>query len=376
MPPTSRNVAEPPIKGWSKISFLQHISLPPTEGEAKQSRSRGAIFSARASFFPASCLTASPFAIPTKRRGSGTPRNALFLTASCGRALPPVRALDAGRAQSRSALASRRSTAALVGRLSPPNSAPGHASWDLADVRSCWPPTEAKIATLLRGRYPRPPVPVQGLNTRTGRSTGALMPKAARERVTSPRAGAALAPFQGVSSRRTSLSVRARRGSSNRCAALVNRCRAIGDLFLDFPALFASALSTGRKRAPRISRESTNLRGACGARCRYIWSLTSSCPNASPGAAGAVHHIRTDCFAPQQKVDLRRLLVAPDLTRVRFRLRGPLTAVLAVPHRRASGRSHFCKSAGALAWRWRYAPAGRSRGTRGSGRPMAGRNER
>jgi hypothetical protein len=36
--------------------------------------------------------------------------------------------LDAARGL-QSALASRRSTAALVGRLSPPNSAPGHASW-------------------------------------------------------------------------------------------------------------------------------------------------------------------------------------------------------------------------------------------------------
>ena len=45
------------------------------------------------------------------------------------------------------------------------------------------------------GRYPHFPIPVQGLNTHTGRSTGALMPKAARERVTSPRAGAALAPM-------------------------------------------------------------------------------------------------------------------------------------------------------------------------------------
>ena len=106
------------------------------------------------------------------------------------------------------ALASRRSTAALASRSRPSGSAPGHASWDVADARSYGPPTGAKIVRVSTGVTTRPPVPVQGLNTHTGRSTGALMPKAARERVTSPRAGAALAPFQGVSSRRTSLDER------------------------------------------------------------------------------------------------------------------------------------------------------------------------
>ena len=38
-----------------------------------------------------------------------------------------------------------------------------------------------------------------------GRCAGRMMPDAARERVTNPPAGTALAPFQGVSSRRTSL---------------------------------------------------------------------------------------------------------------------------------------------------------------------------
>ena len=41
--------------------------------------------------------------------------------------------------------------------------------------------------------------------SRAGHSAGRMMPDAARERVTNPPAGTALAPFQGVSSRRTSL---------------------------------------------------------------------------------------------------------------------------------------------------------------------------
>ena len=41
--------------------------------------------------------------------------------------------------------------------------------------------------------------------SRAGRCAGRMMPDAARERVTSPPAGTALAPSQGVSSRRTSL---------------------------------------------------------------------------------------------------------------------------------------------------------------------------
>ncbi len=64
-----------------------------------------------------------------------------------------------------------------------------------------WTANRGEDRGLLHGRYPRPPVPVQGLNTHSGRSTGALMPKAARERVTSPRAGAALAPMPGSVSR-------------------------------------------------------------------------------------------------------------------------------------------------------------------------------
>ena len=71
-----------------------------------------------------------------------------------------------------------------------------------------WTANRGEDRGLLHGRYPRPPVPVQGLNTRTGRSTGALMPKAARERVTSPRAGRRTRPYAQVCLPNTSLRAR------------------------------------------------------------------------------------------------------------------------------------------------------------------------
>ena len=58
---------------------------------------------------------------------------------------------------------------------------------------------------LLHGCYPRRTNPRTVSTSRTGHDAGRLMPDAARERVTSPPAGTALAPSQGVSSRRTSL---------------------------------------------------------------------------------------------------------------------------------------------------------------------------
>ena len=58
---------------------------------------------------------------------------------------------------------------------------------------------------LLHGCYPRRTNPRTVSTSRTGHDAGRLMPDAARERVTNPPAGTALAPSQGVSSRRTSL---------------------------------------------------------------------------------------------------------------------------------------------------------------------------
>jgi hypothetical protein len=87
-----------------------------------------------------------------------------------GRGGDPV--AGAVRAQKRSALASRRSIAALVRRLSPPDSAPGQASWDLARAHDPMTANRGEDLALFRGRYPRPPVPVQGSTSRAGRSTG------------------------------------------------------------------------------------------------------------------------------------------------------------------------------------------------------------
>jgi hypothetical protein len=61
-----------------------------------------------------------------------------------------------------SALASRRSTAALVGRLSPPNSTSGHASWDSAGMaRSYGPPSGEDRDTSPRA-LPAPAYPSPG----------------------------------------------------------------------------------------------------------------------------------------------------------------------------------------------------------------------
>jgi hypothetical protein len=101
------------------------------------------------------------------------------------------------RAQSRSALASRRPTAVLVRRLSPPDSAPGQASWDVAGAYDLMDRQPGEDRTRLRGRYPRPPIPVQGAPPAPAVVPADMMPEAARERVTSSRAGTALAPSIG-----------------------------------------------------------------------------------------------------------------------------------------------------------------------------------
>ncbi len=90
----------------------------------------------------------------------------------------------------------RRSTAVLtLGTAHPKGPAPGHASGDLAERRSLDPPSGGDPHAVCAGvtrphlslvqRAPRGPV----------RSAGMLMPKAARERFTTPPAGTALAPL-------------------------------------------------------------------------------------------------------------------------------------------------------------------------------------
>ena len=67
----------------------------------------------------------------------------------------------------------------------------GQVSWDVARTPICNdPPTGGSIGRSCCGRYPPPPVPVQGRTPRTGRSAGQMMPEAARERSVSfrPRA--------------------------------------------------------------------------------------------------------------------------------------------------------------------------------------------
>ena len=137
-----------------------------------------------------------------------------------------TRACGAGRAL-RSALASRRPTAALARRLSPSGSASGHASGEQSGAFSPLRPLQPGSGdlALFHGRYPRRTDRPTASTSRTGPIAGGMMPDAARERVTSPPAGTALAPSQGVSSRRTSLrkasweSFRSPRGANSRNSA-------------------------------------------------------------------------------------------------------------------------------------------------------------
>ncbi len=110
------------------------------------------------------------------------------------------------------------------------------------------------------------------------------MPKAARERVTSPRAGAALAPFQGVSSRRTSLDERDGAPSSRR-ADIVNCCHDIDDFPLIpqyfSPCGFLQAWS-GRGAFVRTNESLSPPRqcagathGAFAAQFRYLKAIRS-----------------------------------------------------------------------------------------------------
>ena len=121
-----------------------------------------------------------------------------------------TRALRARGALLRSALASRRPTAALARETAgPQGSAPGHASGDSPERSILWTANRGEDRAHLHGSYPRRKnqrnhCPRTVSTSRAGHDAGRLMPDAARERVTNPPAGTALAPSQGVSSRRTS----------------------------------------------------------------------------------------------------------------------------------------------------------------------------
>ena len=168
------------------------------------SRSRGAIFVRARVLCPTMLLTASPLALfpefpcahpGRKQRGSGTPRDASSQPAPCGHGAPLA-----------GALASRRPTAALArGTAGPQGSAPGHASGDSPERSILWTANRGEDRARLHGCYPRRTNPRTVSTSRAGHNAGRLMPDAARERVTNPPAGTALAPSQGVSPRRTSL---------------------------------------------------------------------------------------------------------------------------------------------------------------------------
>ena len=74
-----------------------------------------------------------------------------------------------GRALKRSALACRRSTAALAAASERRSSAPVRASWDLVGAHD---PDGSKDRARFNGRYPLLPVPVQRLASQTGHYAG------------------------------------------------------------------------------------------------------------------------------------------------------------------------------------------------------------
>src|SRR5665213_2182461 len=154
-------------------------------------------------------LTASPLAlfpgVPCAR-----PRLQTKGKRNAERRAVTTRALRARGALLRSALASRRPTAALArGTAGPQGSAPGHASGDSPERSILWTANRGEDRAHLHGCYPRRKnqrnhCPRTVSTSRAGHDAGRRMPDAARERVTNPPAGTALAPSQGVSSRRTS----------------------------------------------------------------------------------------------------------------------------------------------------------------------------
>ena len=173
----------------------------------KRPRSCGAFFVRARVLCPTMLLTASPLALfpgfPCARprppqRGSGTPRDASSQPAPCGHGARPcggarLSASHRGSCQGDSwspRLCTRPCFGGQSGAFDPVRP-PQPGGGDLA---------------LLHGCYPRRTnLPRTVSTSRAGHDAGRLMPDAARERVTNPPAGTALAPSQGVSSRRTSL---------------------------------------------------------------------------------------------------------------------------------------------------------------------------
>ena len=196
--------------------FAEPVIGPATSGRARwlamtNSPVHAARFCSRASPLPHNVANGFPACAiswvslcppgPHRKRGSGTPRDASSQPApcghgarSCGARSPlgvPLRLLPEGQ------LVPKALHQAMLRET-------------VRSVRSYGPPTGARIVRMLHGCYPRRKnqrnnCPRTVSTSRTGHDAGRLMPDAARERVTNPPAGTALAPSQGVSSRRTSL---------------------------------------------------------------------------------------------------------------------------------------------------------------------------
>ena len=194
----------------SKSNAATYCSFSPRAGrsERKRSRSRGAIFVRARAVCPTMLLTASPLALcpgfPCAR-----PRPQTKGKRNAERRVVTTRALRARGAPLR-----RRSPLGVPPRLLPGRQLVPKALHQamlretVRSARSYGPPTGARIVRISTGvtragKLKQLPRTVS--TSRTGHDTGRLMPDAARERVTNPPAGTALAPSQGVSSRRTSL---------------------------------------------------------------------------------------------------------------------------------------------------------------------------
>ena len=162
--PTTLRIAERPPHPRS----LRSLDLSPHAGRGENAHSFSRRMCARVLLNL--CLRLAPvrrFSIPshaTETRGSGTPRDAGSVTAPRERALPLVRAAARG-----GGAAQRRGRSPLgvpprlssVGRNRLTHSRPGFLGRGRSAGSGKPAPTGGGDLALLRGRYPRPPVPVQ-----------------------------------------------------------------------------------------------------------------------------------------------------------------------------------------------------------------------
>jgi hypothetical protein len=186
-----------PLHHGSLAARAPVVPLPRYRGGGRWRRSRNALhrcprirfandrmFSLCASFYSLFPIWFSRPVISSlkKLRGRSADRRHCPVTAPRRRALPLVGARGAG---------------APYGARSPTGAPPRLL---LRRTNATAQPQAALPGTRLRnGRYPSPPVPVQRASRRPVVVPAGRLPRAARERVTKPPAGTALAPFQGSS---------------------------------------------------------------------------------------------------------------------------------------------------------------------------------